>query len=123
MAKSRKSPASILRFGPLMLAVGLCGPVAVSAIGYVWHRNRNEQLVRENALTRRRLEAQQKENQELEYRFLGLTRPEGLTERARVLGLDRPDPDQFIRVELPPMGSLAAPARTSVSLAVRSPQP
>ena len=123
MAKSRKSPASILRFGPLMLAVGLCGLVAVSAIGYVWHRNRNEQLVRDNALTRRRLEAQQKENQELEYRFLGLTRPEVLTERARVLGLDRPDPDQFIRVELAPMGSLATPVRTSVSLAVRSPQP
>jgi cell division protein FtsL len=123
MAKSRKSPASILRFGPLMLAVGLCGLVAASAIGFVWHRNRNEQLVRDNALTRRRLEAQQKENQELEYRFLGLTRPEVLTERARVLGLDRPDPDQFIRVELAPMGSLATPVRTSVSLAVRSPQP
>jgi len=123
MAKSRKSPASILRFGPLMLAVGLCGLVAASAIGFVWHRNRNEQLVRDNALTRRRLEAQQKENQELEYRFLGLTRPEVLTERARVLGLDRPDPDQFIRVELLPMGSLATPARTSASLAVRSPPP
>jgi hypothetical protein len=123
MAKSRKSAASILRFGPLMLAVGLGGLVAASAIGYVWHRNRNEQLSRDNALTRRRLESLQKENQELEYRFLGLTRPEALAERARVLGLVRPDPDQFIRVELTPLGSLSAPSRTPVSLAARSWQP
>ena len=53
MAKSRKSPAGILRYGPLMLAVGLGGLLAASAIGYVWHRNRNEQLARENAQARR----------------------------------------------------------------------
>lgn len=117
MAKSRKSPASILRFGPLMLAVGLGGLVAISAIGYVWHRNRNEQLVREIALTRRRLEVLQKENLELEYRFLGLTRPEVLAERAKALGMIRPDPDQFIRVELTPLGSFGRPLQSSGSLA------
>jgi cell division protein FtsB len=117
MAKSRKSPASILRFGPLMLAVGLGGLLAVSAIGYVWHRNRNEQLLRDNALTRRRLEGLQKQNLELEYRFLGLTRPEVLAERARALGMVRPDPDQFLRVELTPLGSPSPALRASGSLA------
>jgi len=119
MGKSRKSPAGILRFGPLLLAVALLGFLAVSACGYVWQRNRNEQLARENGLTRRRLEMLQKENLELEYRFLGLTRPEALAERARTLGLVRPDPDQLIRVELVPMEPAALPPRAVVSLAAR----
>lgn len=119
MKKSRKSPASILRVGPLKLAVVLGGFLAASAIGYVWHRNRNEQLARENTLNRRQLEWLQKENQELEYRLLGLTRPEALAERARYLGLVRPDPEQLIRVALTPMGSTAEATGSAVRLAAR----
>lgn len=117
MAKSRKSPAGILRYGPLMLAVGLGGLLAASAIGYVWHRNRNEQLARDNAQARRRLEALQKENLELESRFLGLTRPEVLATRARALGLLLPDPDQVLRVELTPLRPPPADHRISAGLA------
>lgn len=117
MAKSRKSPAGILRYGPLMLAVGLGGLLAASAIGYVWHRNRNEQLARENAQARRRLEALQKENLELESRFLGLTRPEVLATRAQALGLLLPDPDQVLRVELTPLRPPPTDRRISAGLA------
>jgi len=117
MAKSRKSPAGILRYGPLMLAVGLGGLLAASAIGYVWHRNRNEQLARENARARRRLEALQKENLELESRFLGLTRPEVLATRAQALGLLLPDPDQVLRVELTPLRPPPTDRRISAGLA------
>ncbi len=119
MARSRKSPASILRFGPLLLALVSCGFVAASAIGYVWHRNRNEELARDNTITRRRFEVLQKENQELEYRLLGLTRPEALAERARVLGLVRPEPAQVLRVELTPQGEPPAVEAPVMGLAAR----
>ena len=117
MAKSRKSPAGILRYGPLMMAVGQGGLLAASAIGYDWHRNRNEQLARENAQARRRLEALQKENLELESRFLGLTRPEVLANRAQALGLLLPDPDQVLRVELTPLRPPPTDRRISAGLA------
>jgi hypothetical protein len=117
MAKSRKSPAGILRYGPLMLAVGLGGLLAASAIGYVWHRNRNEQLARDNAQARRRLEALQKENLELESRLLGLTRPEVLVSRAHALRLFPPDPDQVLRVELTPLSTPLTNRRVSPGLA------
>lgn len=123
MARSRKSPGSILRFGPLLLALVSCGFVAASAIGYVWHRNRNEALVRENTLSRRQLEMLQKENQELEYRFLGLTRPEALAERARGLGLVRPEPAQVLRVELTAPGEALPGESPAMGLAARQLHP
>jgi hypothetical protein len=119
MGKCRKSPAGILRFGPLLLAVVMLGFVAVSAIGYVWHRNRNEQLSRENGAARRRLEGLQKANLELEWRLLGLTRPEALEARASSLGLVRPNPDHLLRVELVPLEPAGGPSPGVVSLAVQ----
>lgn len=119
MPKSRRSPASILRLGPLLLVGALGGFLAISAIGWVWHRNRNEALVRENAQQRRQLETVQKANQLLEFGLLGATRPEALIERARSLGLVRPDPSQVLRVELLPLGAYAPPGPSAVQLAVR----
>jgi hypothetical protein len=110
MAKSRKSPGSILRFGPLVLAVLLCSFFAAAAIGYVWHRNRNEQLLRDNASKARLLDNIRKQSQQLEFVLLGATRPEALFERARTLGLVRPEPGQILRVEETPLGSPAAAA-------------
>jgi hypothetical protein len=119
MAKSRKSPASILRLAPLRLA-GLLGLfLAAAAIGFVWHRNRNEQLVRDNTQRRRVLETLEKQNQQLEYLLVGLTRPEALAERARALGLDRPEPAQVLRVELLPFAAPAPPGAAAVDLAAR----
>lgn len=102
MRKSRKSPASILRFGPLMLTGLLCAFFAASGIGYVWHRNRNEQLLRDNAQQRRLLEALHKENQELEAQLQAMTRPDVLFARARAMGLVQPEPSQILRVVLTP---------------------
>lgn len=123
MRKSRKSPASILRFGPLALAVLLCGFFATAGIGYTWNRNRNEQLQREIAKGRRVLDALQKENQQLEFQGLELTRPEVLYERAKALGLVRPDPSQILRVEIAPVGSAGQPAPAPVRLAARAANP
>ncbi len=123
MRKSRKSPASILRFGPLVLAVLLCGFFAAAGIGYTWNRNRNEQLLRDIAQGRRLLDALQKENQQLEFQCLELTRPEVLYERAKALGLVRPEPSQILRVEIAPAGSARQPAPAAVRLAARSVNP
>lgn len=118
--KSRKSPASILRFGPLMLTGLLCAFFATSGIGYVWHRNRNEQLLRDNARDRRLLEALHKENQELEAQLQALTRPDVLFARAKAMGLVQPDPSQIVRIVLTPTPAptLRAPA---LHIAGRSP--
>jgi hypothetical protein len=120
MAKSRKSPGSILRFGPLALAFVLCAFFAASAIGYVWHRNRNEQLLRDNAQRVRILDSLRKQNQQLEFVFLGATRPEALFEQAKRLGLVRPEPAQILRVEETPVGTPTLPPTLPVHLAARA---
>ncbi len=123
MRKSRKTPASILRFGPLVLAFLLCGFFAAAGIGFVWHRNRNEQLARDNTQRRRLLDTLQKQNQQLEFQCLELTRPEMLYERAKALGLVRPEPSQILRVEMLPVGAAAQTAPAAVRLAARAVNP
>ncbi len=86
-----------------MLTGLLCAFFAASGIGYVWHRNRNEQLLRDNAQHRRLWEALQKENQELEAQLQAMTRPDVLYARAKAMGLVQPDPSQILRVVLTPM--------------------
>lgn len=124
MPKSRKSPASILGIGPLLWTGVLCALLAAAAIGMVWHRDRNDRLLRQNAQHQRLLEVLRQENLRLEFQLQNLTRPEALFARARVLGLDRPSPDQILRVELTPAGSPPAAARLpAVRIAARPAAP
>lgn len=123
MAKSRKSPASILRFGPLMLTGVLCASFAGAGIGMVWHRNRNDELMRGNAQRTRLIDALHKQNQQLEFQFQGMIRPEALFERARALGLARPEPDQILRVELAPAPLPRTAAPFPLHLAVQPRRP
>jgi hypothetical protein len=123
MAKSRKSPASILRFGPLMLTGVLCVGFAGAGIGMVWHRNRNDDLMRANAQRTRLIDALHKENQRLEFQFQGMIRPEALFERARALGLARPEPGQILRVEFTPVSPPRNAPPTPLHLAVQPRRP
>lgn len=123
MAKSRKSPGNILRFGPLVLTGVLCAFFAGAGIGMVWHRNRNDELMRDNAQRQRLIEVLQKENQGLEFQFQGMTRPEALFERARVLGLVRPEPAQILRVEFTPEARPSPLRLPAVHLAAQPPRP
>ena len=106
-----------------MLTGVLCAFFAAAGIGMVWHRNRNDELMRENAQRLRLIEVLHKENQRLEFQFQGMTRPEALFERARVLGLVRPEPSQVLHVEYTP--ALRPTPRTlpAVHLAARPPNP
>ncbi len=100
--KSRRSPSSILRFGPLVLSGMVCLSLAGAAMGYMWLRERNTTLQRQNAALRRQLETVQKETLALEAQLQALTRPEVLFARARILGLVAPEPTQILRVPLRP---------------------
>lgn len=100
--KSRRSPAGILQFQPVLGAAALCLALAGAGMGYVWNRNRNDAVLRDNARLRRQLETERKANQALEAQLQFLTRPDVLYQRARALGLVQPDPTQIIRVSLEP---------------------
>lgn len=121
LRKSRRAPGSILRLGPLLWA-GLLGAFAAAAsIGYVWHRDRNDRLLRENAQLRRQIEAQLKLNQELEAQLQWMTRPDVLAARARAMGMVQPGPGQILKVPLVPPG--AAPDAGAFAQLVRRPSP
>jgi cell division protein FtsB len=109
LRKSRRSPGSILRLGPLVWAGLLCAFLAAAAIGFVWHRNRNEQLLRANAKLRQEIEARLKLNQDLEAQLQFMTRPDVLAARARAMGMVQPEPAQILKVPLTPRsGPVAA---------------
>jgi len=109
LRKSRRSPGSILRLGPLVWAGLLCAFLAAAAIGFVWHRNRNEQLLRANAKLRQEIEARLKLNQDLEAQLQFMTRPDVLAARARAMGMVQPEPAQILKVTLTPhSGPVAA---------------
>lgn len=120
LRKSRRSPGSILRWGPLVWAGLLCAFLAAAAIGYVWHRNRNEQLLRTNARLRLEIEARLKLNQDLEAQIQFMTRPDVLAARARALGLVQPEPAKILKVPLVPRGGPTA-ARPPGQLATGQP--
>lgn len=103
---SRRAPGSILRVGPLLWA-GLLGAFAAAAcIGYVWHRDRNDRLLQDNAQLQRQIEAQLRLNQELEAQLQWMTRPDVLAARARAMGLVQPGPGQILKVPLVPPGAV-----------------
>ncbi len=108
LRKSRRAPGGILRLGPLVWAVVLAVVAVASCIGFVWHRDRNQSLLRDNARLRQQIEAQLKLTQELEAQLLWMTRPDILVARARVLGLGPPNPGQILRVPLVPPGAVPA---------------
>ncbi len=122
LRKSRRSPAGILRFRQVLGAAALCLALAGAGIGYVWNRNRNDAVLRDNARLRRQLEAERKANQALEAQLQFLTRPDVLFDRARALGLVQPDPTQIVRVTLGP-GPAPAAQPTALQLAQRDARP
>ena len=47
MASSRRSQFGAARGGPFLLALALCAFLCGSGMGFVWHRNRNDDLARQ----------------------------------------------------------------------------
>ena len=124
MARNRKLRSGGVRLGPFWFAAGLCAFLCAAGIGFVWHRNRNEEL---SGLLRQRaaaLETLRLQNQSLDRQLEELRSPRALEaaiQRWR-LGLVVPQPDQVLRLpEIKPDAGLRPPAPMPLAVAGRGP--
>jgi len=112
MARHRKAHSTSLRAGPVVLALVICAFACGAGMGYVWHRNRNEQLSRDIRASTARLEALRGTNLILDRQLEELRSPRALEAAIRRLNLDlvMPQPEQILRIpEVRPGAALAAP--------------
>ncbi len=98
MRANRKTQSGTTRLGPFCLAIAVCGFLCVSGLGYVWHRNRNEELSRQLRQRAAHLDWVQKQNQDLDRLLEELRSPRAIhaaNERWK-LGLIAPLPEQVL---------------------------
>jgi len=113
MARNRRTQTGGARLGPFWLVVGLCGFLCISGMGYVWHRNRNEQLSRQLRQRAVYLETVRMQNQNLDRQLEELRSPRALQAAIQRwhLGLVVPQPEQVLRLpELRPEAILTTPS-------------
>lgn len=100
MATKRRSPSKGFRVGPLLLALGVCAFACGAGMGYVWHRNRNEQLNQQIRQAAAQLEQLRSTNLILDQQLDGLRSPRAIEAAVRRLnlGLLTPQPEQILRI-------------------------
>lgn len=122
MARKYRSKPTGLRAGSLIMVLGILLFACIAGMGYVWHRNRNEQLGRQIRETSARLEASRSANFVLDQQLEGLKSPrvlEAAVQRLN-LGLVMPQPEQILRIpEGQPGAAIIWPQ--TVRLAARRP--
>lgn len=103
-----------VRFGAFLTTAVLCSLFVGAGLGYVWHRNRNEQLRTLIENKRTRLESLRMQNQALDRQVEELRTHRALERRAQDLGLGlvMPMPEQILRITERPSSAapLAAPS-------------
>ncbi len=89
-----------MRFGAFLTAAVLCSLFVGAGLGYVWHRNRNEQLRSQIEQKRSRLESLRMQNQAMERQVEELRSHRVLERRVQELGLGlvMPVPEQILRL-------------------------
>ena len=89
-----------VRFGAFLATAVLCSLFVGAGLGYVWHRNRNEQLGRQIEQKRGRLESLRMQNQAMERQVEELRSHRALERRVQDLGLGlvMPVPEQILRL-------------------------
>jgi hypothetical protein len=109
MANGRKARAGSVGVGPLVLVLGLCLFLCGAGMGYVWHRNRNEQLERDIRERAQRLEQVRSANLVLDRLVDGLRTPEAIEAGVKRwnLGLVMPQPQQILRIPATRPGAAA----------------
>jgi len=110
--KNRKSETIAVRCGAFLTTALLCSLFVGAGLGYVWHRNRNEQLRGQIEQKRARLESLRMQNQAMERQVEDLRSHRALERRVQDLGLGlvMPVPEQILR--LTEHASSAAPLPT-----------
>lgn len=111
MPSTRRSRGTI-RLGSLVAAILVFGFFCAAGIGYVWHRNRNEQIGRQIQDQAAHLEQLRMQNQYLDRQLEELRSPRALEAAVRRfnLGLVMPQPEQILRITEEPPGASRMPA-------------
>lgn len=111
MASSRRSQFGGARGGPLLLALALCAFLCASGMGFVWHRNRNDDLARQIRQVAARIDQLRAVNQILDRQLEELRSPQALEAGVRKwnLGLVMPPPESILRLPPPPNGAVTRP--------------
>lgn len=112
MARNRRAQSGGVRFGPLVTALLVSACFCAAGVGYVWHRNRNEQLSRLIRDRSVRLEELRAQNRYLDRQLEDLRSHRSLEARVRELnlGLVMPRPEQILRLPEPRGTAPAEPA-------------
>jgi len=120
MAKTRTSPAAVIRFAPALKAAFLCLVITGSAVGYVWQKGEIDQLGQDKH--RRELQLQQLtlNNQRMTDQIAILHSPIMLDQRVKQLnlGLGPLAPGQVVRL-VEPVLPVAAPGNGERQLVER----
>ena len=103
MAKNKKNQAAGVRFGPALKAFLLCALIGGSAIGFVWQKNKVNELGREISKHEGAIKQLRDQNFNLRKQLNSLRSPANLEARVKKmnLGLDRPLPTQIVRLPEP----------------------
>jgi len=111
MPAFRPSQSGSARGGPFLLALTLCAFLCASGMGFVWHRNRNEDLARQIRQLAAKLDQLRAANQILDRQLEELRSPRAL--EAGVLkwnlGLVMPPPEAILRLPPHPNGAVTGP--------------
>ncbi|MBP9900651.1 MAG: hypothetical protein V9H26_18450 [Verrucomicrobiota bacterium] len=100
MAKNRKNQSVAIRFGPAIKALLLCSLFVAAGVGYVWQKSLIAELGQQMKTRETELVRFHDQNKKLREQLAGLTSPEALNERVRILklGLELPKSDQVLRL-------------------------
>lgn len=123
MTKNRKLQSAATRWGPLLMASMLFGFSVLASLGFIWHRNRNEQLSRQIRNKQVVLEGLRMQNQSLDKQLEDSRSHRALEQRVQELGLGlaMPQPEQILRVAAgAPAG--ANPTTSPSRLMARAPE-
>lgn len=103
MAKNKKNQSAGVRFGPALKAFLLCAMIGGSAIGYLWQKNKVNELGREISKHESAIKQLRDQNFNLRKQLNSLRSLPSLEARVKKmnLGLDRPLPTQIVRLPEP----------------------
>ena len=96
MARNRKNKSVAIRFGPAIKALLFCSLFVAAGVGYVWQKSLIAELGQQMKARETELLRYRDQNKKAREQLAGLTSPEALNERMRILklGLELPKSGQ-----------------------------
>ena len=109
MARNRKHQSAGVRLGPAFKVLLICSLIASFGVGYVWQKDRLNDLSRRKVELEKRLERLRVRNTQVYGQLMQLQSPQALEARVKELGLGliEPAPNQIVRLGGAPLTSRA----------------